>query len=122
MMFVLGVAVFFVLFLFLFVAVMPKRALAAGLPSLKVLSTPSCPACAQMYRIVDEINDKYAGKLATEKINLYENRAIAAQYKVRYVPHLLFTDALGAVVKEGVGYMPLDEVLKTFEEAGIHIE
>jgi thioredoxin 1 len=121
-MFALGVAFFFVLFVSLFAAIMPGRAQAAGLPSLKVLSTPSCPACAQMYRIVDDINDKYAGKLATEKINLYENREIAEQYKVRYVPHLLFMDASGTVVKEGVGYMPLDEVLKTFEEAGIHIE
>jgi hypothetical protein len=41
---------------------------------------------------------------------------------VRYVPHLLFTDASDNVFKEGVGYMPLDEVLKTFKEAGIDVE
>ncbi|MDR2136647.1 MAG: thioredoxin family protein [Synergistaceae bacterium] len=117
----LGVA-FFGFVYFIFSAVLPRRAQAGELPSLKVLSTPSCPACAQMYRVVDEINDRYAGKLATEKINLYEDRETAEKYKVRYVPHLLFTDASGNVVKEGVGYMPLDEVLKTFQEAGISIE
>jgi thioredoxin-related protein len=75
-----------------------------------------------MYRVVDEIDGKYAGKLATEKIDLYEHRDMAEKYKVRYVPHLLFTDASDNVFKEGVGYMPLDEVLKTFKEAGIDVE
>jgi thioredoxin-related protein len=75
-----------------------------------------------MYRVVDEINGKYAGKLSTEKIDLYERRDIAEKYKVRYVPHLLFMDASGNVLKEGIGYMPLDEVLKNFKEVGIDIE
>ena len=51
-----------------------------------------------------------------------ENADIARKFKVRYVPHLLFMDASGNVVKESVGYMPLDEVLKTFKEAGINVE
>jgi thioredoxin 1 len=96
-------------------------ACAGGLPSLKVLSTPSCPACAQMSRVVDEIGIQYEGKLLTEKINLNEHRDIAQKYNVRYVPHLLFVDASGDVVKEKIGYVPLDEVLNTFREAGIDV-
>jgi thioredoxin-like negative regulator of GroEL len=99
----------------------PALAHAAELPSLKVLSTPSCPACAQMYRVLDEIDSQYGGKLTTEKINLYEHRDIAQQYNVRYVPHLLFVDASGDVVKEKVGYVSLEEVLKTFQEVGINV-
>jgi thioredoxin 1 len=109
------------LFSFFLVFLFSTAAWAAELPSLKVLSTPSCPACAQMSRVVDEIDSQYGGKLATEKINLYEHRDIAKQYNVRYVPHLLFVDASGSVVKEKIGYVSLDEVLKTFQEAGIDI-
>lgn len=94
---------------------------ARELPSLKMLSTPSCPACAQMSRVVDEIDSQYGSKLATEKINLYEHRDIAKQYNVRYVPHLLFLDASGNVVTEKVGYVPLNEVLKIFQQAGIDV-
>jgi thioredoxin 1 len=115
---VVWLSLFVILLIFLF----PMAARAAELPSLKVLSTPSCPACAQMSRVVDEIDSQYGGKLATEKVNLYEHRDIAKQYNVRYVPHLLFVDGTGNVVKEKIGYVPLDEVLKTFREAGIDVE
>ena len=99
----------------------PALACAAELPSLKVLSTPSCPACAQMYRVLDEIETQYSGTLKTEKVNLYEHRDVARQYNVRYVPHLLFVDALGNVVREKVGYASLEEVLNIFREAGIKV-
>jgi thioredoxin-related protein len=74
-----------------------------------------------MSRVVDEIDSQYGSKLATEKINLYEHRDIAKQYNVRYVPHLLFLDASGNVVTEKVGYVPLNEVLKIFQQAGIDV-
>jgi thioredoxin 1 len=100
----------------------PKALWAAELPALKVLSTPSCPACSQMGRILDELDSKYGDKVKTEKINLMEHRDIAKEYNVRYVPHLLFVDGAGKVVKEEVGYIPLDKVLATFKDAGINIE
>jgi thioredoxin 1 len=92
-----------------------------GLPSLKVLSTPSCPACAQRYRMLDDLGAQYAGKVTTEKINLYEHQDVAKQYKVKYVPHLIFVDTDGKVVKEKIGAIPLDEVLETFREAGVEL-
>ena len=95
---------------------------ASELPSLKLLSTPSCPACAKMYRILDELDSKYGDKVTTEKVNLLERRDIAKEYNVRYVPHLLFVDKDGKVVKEEVGYIPLDKVLTTFKDAGINLE
>ncbi len=77
-----------------------------------------------MSKVLDEINSKYGKQLTAEKIDVSvaENADIARKFKVRYVPHLLFMDASGNVVKESVGYMPLDEVLKTFKEAGINVE
>jgi thioredoxin 1 len=106
------------IFLFL---LFPVLANAAELPLLKVLSTPSCPACAQMSRVLDDIDIQYGDKLKTEKIDLYEHRDVAQQYNVRYVPHLLFVDASGNVVKEKIGCIPLEEVLKIFQEVGINV-
>jgi thiol-disulfide isomerase/thioredoxin len=109
----------FLLSLAALVCVFPLSARAGELPALKVLSTPSCPACAQMHRIMDDLNSTYGSKIATEKINLFEHRDIAKQYNVKYVPHLLFVDEEGKVFKEKIGVIPLGEVLQTFKEGGI---
>jgi thioredoxin 1 len=93
-----------------------------ALPSLRMLSTPTCAVCTRMARTLDELNESYAGKIATEKINLFERRDIAKEYNVRYVPTLLFADGSGNVFKQDVGYMPVEKVLETFKEAGIVIE
>ena len=53
------------------------------LPTLRSLSTPTCPACLQMAKVLDEINDKYAGKLVAEKVNVEEHPEMAREYNVR---------------------------------------
>jgi thioredoxin 1 len=102
--------------------VVPACSRAAGLPVLKMLSTPACPACRQMSHVLDDLNEKYAGRLMAEKLNAMEEREIVRKYNIRYVPYLLFVDGGGNVVTEKVGYMPLEEVLQTFRDAGIGVE
>ena len=114
--------IFFLSCSLLLVMIFPRVSRASELPLLKVLSTPSCPSCIQMYRVLDELNSRYGDKLKTEKINLLENRDIAKEFNVRYVPHLLFVDGDGKIVKEEVGYAPLDKVLTVFKDAGINLE
>ena len=75
-----------------------------------------------MSKVLDEINDKYAGKLVAEKVDLEKNPEVAREYKVRLVPTLLFLDAEGKVVQQEVGYRSLDEVLEIFKKAGVAIE
>ena len=119
MLFLCGLLFIIVLLL---IMIFPRALYALELPSLKVLSTPSCPACAQMYRVLDELNSRYGDKVKTEKINLLEHRDIAKEFNVRYVPHLLFVDGDNKIIKEEVGYVPLDKVLATFKDAGINLE
>ena len=106
---------------FLWALFLPEAAHAAT-PALKMLSTPSCSACARMEQILNELSKKYEGKVTTEKINLQKHPEIAKRHNVRYVPHLLFLNADGNVFKEETGVLPLDKVLRTFKEAGISIE
>mgnify|MGYP000031548629 FL=1 len=74
-----------------------------------------------MSKVLDEINQKYAGRLAAEKVDVQEHPEIAREYKVRYVPTLLFMDSEGKVVQQEVGYRSLDEVLEIFKKAGVSI-
>ena len=75
-----------------------------------------------MSKVLDEIKEKYAGKLAAEKVDVVEHPEVAREYKVRLVPTLLFLDAEGKVVQQEVGYRSLDEVLEIFKKAGVAIE
>ncbi|MFC2594127.1 MAG: thioredoxin family protein [Fretibacterium sp.] len=75
-----------------------------------------------MSKVLDEVNDKYAGKLVAEKVDLEKNPEVAREYKVRFLPTLLFLDAEGKVVRQEVGYRSLDEVLEIFKKAGVAIE
>lgn len=95
---------------------------AAKLPTLKMLSTTTCPACKMMEPVLKEINAKYSGKLATEHVYLEEHPEVAKQYGVRYVPTLIYLDADGKEIAQEVGYKPLEEVLQTFAKAGVKVQ
>ncbi|MCR4819376.1 MAG: thioredoxin family protein, partial [Fretibacterium sp.] len=67
----------------------------AKLPTFKMLSTTTCPACEMMEPVLKELKTRYKGKVATEHIYLEDHPEVARQYSVRYVPTLIFSDAKG---------------------------
>ncbi len=93
----------------------------AALPSVTMLSTKTCPACAQMEKVMKEIDSKYSGQIATEHVYLEDHPDVAKQYNVRYVPTLLFKDSSGKVVAQEIGYKNLDAVLAVFRKAGVKL-
>ena len=93
----------------------------AALPSVTMLSTKTCPACAQMEKVFKQIDSQYSNKITTVHIFLEDNPDIAKKYNVRYVPTMIFRDASGNEVAQKVGYMSLNELLKVFDSAGIKI-
>ena len=102
-------------------ALFAAPARAAGLPTLKMLSTKTCPACKQMEKVLQQIATGHPGKLATEHVYLEEHPEVAQRYGVRYVPTLIFLDADGEEVAQEVGYRTLEEVLAIFRKAGVSI-
>ena len=92
----------------------------AALPSVTMLSTSTCPACAQMKNVMKEIDSQYSKRISTAYIDVEKNHDIAKKYNVRYVPTLLFKDASGKVVAQEIGYRNLEDVLKVFRKAGIN--
>ncbi|MBQ7263952.1 MAG: thioredoxin family protein [Synergistaceae bacterium] len=103
------------------VALLASPARAAGLPTLKMLSTKTCPACKQMEKVMQQLATGYPGKVMTEHVYLEEHPEVAKQYGVRYVPTLIFLDAHDDEVAKEVGYRTLEEVLAIFRKAGVSI-
>ncbi|MCL2768293.1 MAG: thioredoxin domain-containing protein [Synergistaceae bacterium] len=75
-----------------------------------------------MSKVLDSINEKYAEKMLAEKIDLMGRRELAAEFKVQYVPHLLFINANGEIFEQKVGFIKEDDVFEIFEKAGIKIK
>ncbi|MBQ9418903.1 MAG: thioredoxin family protein [Synergistaceae bacterium] len=109
-----------IIFALVLVVVMVSTA-SAAVPSVTMLSTKTCPACAQMSKVFSEINAGYKGRLSTAHIYLENNPDIAKKYNVRYVPTLIFRDASGKEIAQAVGYKSLKEVLKIFADKGVKI-
>ena len=93
----------------------------AALPSVTMLSTKTCPACAQMEKVMKKIEADYSGKISTQHIYLEDKPELAKQYNIRYVPTLLFRDSSGKIVAQEIGYRSLDAVLEVFRKSGITI-
>ncbi|MEK6926077.1 MAG: thioredoxin [Nanoarchaeota archaeon] len=70
-----------------------------------------CMPCVMMAPIMEELSDKFKGKIKFAKVNIDENNSIASKFNVRSIPNfVLFKD--GKPVEQFVGAMPAED----FEE------
>lgn len=73
-----------------------------------------CAPCRMIAPILDEISEEYEGKLKIGKLNVDQNRSIAAQFGVMSIPTLiLFKD--GEMVEQIVGAQPKENLLKIIQ-------
>ena len=66
---------------------------------------PWCGPCRLLTPIVDEIADRYDGRLQVVKVNVDEHPAIASQYGIQSIPALLLFQH-GKVIDRTVGVIP----------------
>jgi thioredoxin 1 len=61
-----------------------------------------CGPCKMIAPMLDEVSKEYDGKVRVVKVNVDENRAIAAKYGIRGIPTLmLFKGGAAAATKVG---------------------
>lgn len=70
-----------------------------------------CMPCVMMGPVVDELSEKFEGKIKFGKVNIEDNQALAQKFGVRSIPNfILFKD--GEVKERFVGAMSAED----FEE------
>lgn len=75
-----------------------------------------CGPCKMIAPIIDQLADEFDGKVKVAKLNVDDNRELAARFKVMSIPTiLLFKD--GEVVNQLIGARPKSELVKMIEGA-----
>ena len=64
-----------------------------------------CPPCKMLEPVVESLAEKYAGKIVFVKLNVDENKKVAAKYNIMSIPTLLVFKN-GKYIDRIIGAMP----------------
>lgn len=92
-----------------------------GLPKMIDLGTTTCVPCKMMVPVMEELRKEYDGKLIVEFINTAENPGASQEYAISVIPTQIFYDKNGNELTRHTGFIPKEDVIKTFKEYGINL-
>ena len=90
------------------------NAVAAGDALLVDFYADWCMPCKMMAPVLERVATAFDGRLTVAKINVDEEPAMAAQYRIQSIPALLLFKN-GEVVKELVGLRPFEDLSAVLE-------
>ena len=83
--------------------------IAGSTPVLVDMWATWCGPCRMLAPVVEELEEKYAGRLKVGKVDVDENMALAKRFRVVSIPMLLLF-CNGELKDTAIGYMEADEL------------
>ena len=95
------------------VAVAPK-----SLPRMWDFGSENCIPCKTMMGILNPMMPEFAGKVDVRIINVYQEQALASQYRIQIIPTQVFMDTTGRELFRHIGVLTRDSILLKFKQFG----
>jgi len=90
-------------------ATFDREVLGSALPVLVDCWAPWCGPCRSVGPILDQLAEKYKGRLKIAKLNLDENTGIGSRYSISSVP-TLFLVKNGRILDTLLGALPREQL------------
>lgn len=97
-------------------ATFESEVLKSSIPVFVDFWAPWCGPCKAMLPIVDELTQKYDGKVKVVKMNVDENQDVPGKYNVMSIPTFLIVKG-GEVVDSFVGARSKEEISTKLDSA-----
>ncbi|QGU93869.1 thioredoxin fold domain-containing protein [Clostridium bovifaecis] len=94
-------------------------------PAIMQLSTTTCPACREMYPIMESIDKKYGDKVVVGIVYLDDKEIsdqasyLAKKYSVMVVPTIVFLDEYGQQLIRHEGFLSEEEITNILNQMGV---
>jgi thiol-disulfide isomerase/thioredoxin len=103
-------------------SVAPKPAVGVekprSLPRMWDFGSEKCLPCKTMMGILTPMMSEYAGKVDVRIINVYEEQALASQYRIQIIPTQVFMDSTGKELYRHIGVFTRDSIVSKFKQFG----
>jgi thioredoxin 1 len=91
----------------------------SGKPSFVDFGADGCAPCEMMTPIIEDLTNKYAGKMNVLFVHVREKQILAARYGIQAIPIQVIFDKAGVEVFRHVGFWPQAEIEKKLVEMGV---
>jgi thioredoxin 1 len=68
-----------------------------------------CMPCLMLSPVLEELNEKFEGKIKFGKVNVEDNQILAQKFRISSIPNLTILKD-GKVVEQIIGALPLEEI------------
>jgi thioredoxin 1 len=96
-----------------------KKALQSGKPTLVDFGANSCQPCRLMRPVLKEVDKENSPNAQVIVIDVYKYQRLAQEYKVSFIPTLVFFDSKGKEVFRHVGVLEKEKIVSKLKEIGM---
>ena len=97
----------------------PKEIAKVPLPKLLDFGAGKCIPCKKMAPILKELTEEYKGRVIIKVIEVYDERELTQNNRIRLIPTQIFFDSKNKEVFRHEGFMDKEQIKKVFQKMGV---
>jgi len=96
-----------------------RGARGSGKPTIADFGARTCIPCKKMAPILEELSRELKGRANVTFTDVWQNPAVAQEFRIQMIPTQIFFDSSGKEVKRHMGFMDKGEILKELRNSGM---